>query len=161
MLLDHPSSPNIATPKTNTNILKRALSTSTRIQHGTAKVLLLQTLKLCGDRNETDETINGRRCRSMDEQPRAAKKKSPSPPRPPRPAEDVELRSMLSGTNKVDNRRFVTLDRRALAGSISASDDPRHGGEIPDCDGIVYEGFQIKWVCGFCEDYWIGRTGLL
>lgn len=161
VLLDHPSSPDIAPPKTNTNILKRALSTSTRIQDGTAKVLLLQTLKLCGDRNETDETVYGRRCRSTDEQPRAEKKKSPSPPRPPRPVEDVELRSMLSGTNKVDDRRFVTLDCRALAVSISASDDPRHGDEIPDCDRIVYEGFRIKWVCGFCEDYWIGRTGLI
>lgn len=159
VLPDLPSPSNLVPPQTNTGSLKRALSMTTKMQHGKAKQLFLQTLKLCSDRHETEGTVFCRR--STDQQPHAEEAKSPSPPRPPRPVEDVELRSILSGTSKVDHRRFVTRDRRALAVSISASDDPRHGGGIPDCGAIMYEGFRIKWVCGFCEDYWIGRTGVM
>lgn len=43
---------------------------------------------------------------------------------------------------------------------VQPSEDPRHGGEIPECESISYEGWRIsRRKCRWCEDYWIGRSG--
>lgn len=121
--------------------------------------MFLQSFKICSDRSETDEVV--RHYQNTDTQPQVNNKKNSSPSRPPRPAEDAELRSLLSGARKVDGQRLFELDNRVVRVPVDGSDDPRHGGEIPDCDEIVYEGHRIKWVCEFCEDHWIGRTGTI
>lgn len=96
-------------------------------------------------------------------------KKTPAPPpRPPRPAEDPELSSLLSGGKPkgIRSRRSCSSPLVVLG---EASDDPRHGGTMPICDGegggggggIVYEGLRMRWVCGYCREYWVGRAGLI
>lgn len=41
---------------------------------------------------------------------------------------------------------------------VKKSGDPRHGGEMPECESISYEGWCIeRRVCRRCEDYWLER----
>lgn len=161
-----------ATATSIAKTVKRVFSTtsSSKVENGRAKEMLLQALQLCGDRSETpDETVHrGRRRGSTttdtQPQPPPDKEKSPSPPRPPRPAEDAELRSLLSGPTQPDGRRRTVEsenNNQVVGVPVDASDDPRHGGSILDCDGIVYEGYRVKWACEFCEEYWLGRTGMI
>lgn len=73
--------------------------------------------------------------------------------------------ALLSRATKVhDGLRFADFEgsrQEALGVFVGASDDPRHGGKMLDCDEILYEGLRIKWVCRYCEEYWIGRTGVI
>lgn len=39
---------------------------------------------------------------------------------------------------------------------VKPSNDPRHGGRIPVCDNISYDGWMIRRSCRGCEDYWMG-----
>lgn len=41
---------------------------------------------------------------------------------------------------------------------VKKSGDPRHGGEMPECESISYEGWCIeRRNCRGCEDYWKRR----
>lgn len=149
--------------------MKKTVSVSMGEYGGRAKDILLQTFKLRDHRNEmrNNEESSHRSTDTHDVHSYLhahQNKKSTLPPRPPRPADDGDLRLLLSGGKKVNShgRRLVgSYSRASLEVPIGASDDPRHGGEIPDCDEILYEGIRTRWTCGFCNEYWIGRTGLI
>lgn len=45
---------------------------------------------------------------------------------------------------------------------VRVSEDARHGGRIPGCEAISYEGWRVQSrSCRWCEDYWIGRREVI
>ncbi|KAF3768788.1 hypothetical protein M406DRAFT_327209 [Cryphonectria parasitica EP155] len=44
---------------------------------------------------------------------------------------------------------------------LRPSEDQRHGATIPVCEAISYEGWRIRRSCRWCEDYWLGRRGVV
>lgn len=100
---------------------------------------------------------------SLDEQPTAAKTASltcslrkDSVDEPRKASPDGSPTSFFS---QGYNNSSTTTRTAVLQMPSRVSGDPRHGGKIPGCGKIEYEGWRIQSrCCRWCEDYWIGRS---
>ncbi|PSR76776.1 hypothetical protein BD289DRAFT_168389, partial [Coniella lustricola] len=45
--------------------------------------------------------------------------------------------------------------------AVRPSQDDRHGGRVPDCEHITYEGWRVRRTCQFCVEFMIGRRDAL
>lgn len=67
--------------------------------------------------------------------------------------------STVASKESVVEVRVSAGGKQSVQFPVRLSMDARHGGEMPECESISYEGWCIdRRSCRGCEDYWKGRT---